>query len=59
MKKVVFSITNVAIRKPYLLSFNGAKFVKSALNSLIIRQVLSRSFALIFLNFSPLKCRAP
>ena len=59
MKKVVFSITNVAIRKPYLLSFNGEKFVKSALNSLIIRQVLSRSFALIFLNSSPLKCRAP
>ena len=37
MKKVVFSITNVAIRKPYSLSFNGAKFVKSALNSLVIR----------------------
>ena len=36
MKKVVFSITNVAIRKPYSLSFNGSKFVKSALNSLVI-----------------------
>ena len=41
------------------ISFNGAKFAKSALNSLIIRQVLSRSFALIFLNLSPLKCEAP
>ena len=51
--------SRLAERDSNHISFNGAKFVKSALNSLIIRQVLSRSFALIFLNLSPLKCEAP
>ena len=58
MKKVVFSITNVAIRKPYLLSFNGAKFVKSALNSLIIRASIIAFVCLDFPKFFAVKTQS-